>query len=299
LLCLPYAQLTQLRSCTLGGFLLQAEPAATAAGNSHSSKAGKASSTYNQGPGSSKHGSSSSRHPLCHLSSLTELTLYRIKFDCFTEGLRSLSALKALQNLTIGNGVKVASDDMQQQQQRGTRSAGKLQKYAQDAAAKLLCLQQLTQLTRLELDPCYFPVAAAVAPLSSLQQLQYLELHSTLRPKQAPGLLAKLPASLTHLQFAWEGKQPLDFDTAPAIAGLTALRTLIIFRWGGDQVTKRGGLDPLLLSNMQQLQMLKLDWLSSDALPALLQVMPRLTSLQLLELECGAVEALPASEAAR
>ncbi|WIA12676.1 hypothetical protein OEZ85_006317 [Tetradesmus obliquus] len=130
--------------------------------------------------------------------------------------------------------------------------------------------------------------------------------HNLAPAKRAARLLAALPASLTHLEFAYAGEQQLQFRDVPAIAGLTALHTLRIRRWDSNaDITKAeeaaatGGLDPLLLARMQQLQVLELGWLGRGALPALLQVMPQLSSLRRLDLQCEAVVALPASEAAR
>jgi hypothetical protein len=60
-----------------------------------------------------------------------------------------------------------------------------------------------------------------------------------------------------------------------------------------------GGFQPVLLSKMLQLQQLRIGQLSSDALPALLQVLSQLSSLQHLNLGCAGVRPLPPSEAAR
>ncbi|WIA32831.1 hypothetical protein OEZ86_006009 [Tetradesmus obliquus] len=177
----------------------------------------------------------------------------------------------------------------------------------QHRPAEDLCLQPLTQLTRVEIDdPDYFP-AAATTPFSALQQLQRLVFKSNMAPaERAARLLAELPASLTFLEFVYSGKQQLGLSRVPAISSLTALHTLRIRRWGIDEevfedeaAAATGGLDPLLLARMQQLQVLELGWLGRDALPALLQVMPQLSSLRQLGLQCEALAALPASDAAR
>jgi hypothetical protein len=289
LLCLPYVQLTQLRSFHLEGFLLDAEePAAAATGSNPSSKHGSSSS--------------SSSNLLSHLSSLTQLHLQKITFGgCFSKGLRSLAALTALQDLTLGhkfNMAQASTQQQQQQQQQGTRSAGTVQP-AQNMV-QLLSLNQLTQLTRIEMNPGNFS-KAAVAPLSALQQLQYVKLHSSLGAAQAARLLADLPASITHLQFSWgDDSQPLSCSNAPGISSLTALRNLQVLRWGPwKSSNSRGGFDPLLLSRLQQLRVLELHWSSRDALPGLLKVMPGLSNLVQLDLECGDIKALPATQAAR
>jgi hypothetical protein len=204
--------------------------------------------------------------------------------------------LTALQD-TLGSDVALTDAGIQQQQQRmmnSFMSRGSVQ----DPAARVLCLQQLTQLTSFKVEPYYFP-RGAEAPFSALQQLQHLKLTSSLQDSQT-GVLAKLPVSLTHLELCWGGKRDLDMPSAPAIATLTALQTFKVpYNDSSRAPAAGGGVNPQLLAHMQQLRVLDLDQLSSNALPALLQVMPRLSNLQQLELNCAAVEPLPVSEAAR
>jgi hypothetical protein len=241
-------------------------------------------------------GSSSSSNALSALSSLTSLTLSCVTLFGLGNGLRSLSVLTALQELAIDESVKVPGAKVQQQQQQLADVIS--QDAVQGAPFKQLCLQPLTQLTRLEVLTWHF-AKGVVAPFSTLQQLQELSLAGSLHDSWA-GLLAGLPASLKQLDFDWRGKQDLRIDSVPGhmlFTNLTALQALKVSF--NDDCDDTGRVEPLLLSNMQQLQVLFLNQLSSNANSSLLQVMPRLTSLQDMEIGCHAVEPLPLSEAAR
>jgi hypothetical protein len=94
-LSLPFAQLTQLRSCTLRGCVVRPVNLARP-GHSHI-----AEGSNQRLCGSS---SSSSGNILSCLSSLTMLEMSNVTLHGFKGGLGSLSALTALQDLTVGNG---------------------------------------------------------------------------------------------------------------------------------------------------------------------------------------------------
>jgi hypothetical protein len=274
LVLLPLAQLTQLRSCKLSSCELW--PAATSPGNvQHALKS------------SQPHGSSSSSNPLSCLSSLTLLEMKHVTLCGFASGLQSLSALTALQDLTV---YTLAA---------GPCRAGRLKLPAQPVTpCEQLCLRQLTQLTRLA--TARNTLLGTVAPLCHLQQLQHLELGDFIDHTEAAVLLG-LPMSLTYLSFGWASRHNVSIIVLPALASLTALRSLSVLSSGTNSSSSSsyGGFQPDLLSRMLQLQRLQIGQLSSNALPELLQVMKQLSSLQLLDLGCGGVEPLPPSAAAR
>jgi hypothetical protein len=177
----------------------------------HSSSADQhlhSASSRNSG-GSSK---SSSSQPFRALSSLAKLSLSRVTLRGFPGGLRTLSALTALQDVHLGSDINSTHASFPQVV---NAAENRVRPFGQ------LCLQQLTQLTRFVVRTDYLP-EAAVAPLSVLQQLQHLQLKG--HEQFHTGLLAGLPASLTHLQFDWRQPYEVDLTNAPDIAGLTALQ---------------------------------------------------------------------------
>jgi hypothetical protein len=276
-LSLPFAQLTQLRSCTLSGCVVQpvkARPFYLLSAKERSQRLG-----------------SSSSNVLSCLSSLTMLEMSNVTLRGFVGGIQSLTALTALQDLTIGEGFCTEA----------ARTHGWSVFDEEDTELDQLCLRQLTQLTRLVLPP--EEVWEERAPFRALRQLQHLEVTDSLCHESAARLLAQLPASLTHLDFRWRSTQEVSDVTLPSLASLTALRSLSVWDWGADSSSSSshtsGGLQPVLLSNMLQLQQLRIGQLSSDALPALLQVLSQLSSLQHLDLGCAGVQPLAPSEAAR
>jgi hypothetical protein len=156
----------------------------------------------------------------------------------------------------------------------------------------LACLMSLKQLKHLSLSLPLLP-GGILGPFSGLQQLQELQLKDCV---ESPGVLARLPPSLTKLEFFWSCEQQLSSSTVPGFAQLTALQHLMADAY------LSGGVQPEICAGMQQLTALTL-WqvYEAAAVQQLVEVMPTLSKLRSLCINSGSGEAasLPASEFAR
>jgi hypothetical protein len=246
------------------------------------------------------------------LTALTQLQIENASWAGFSDGLRELSVLTALQDLTLGSVTAYSQqqiaaveqrmrqhpapqrvllwDDGDDSVQRHWKQHGLPREAPDPALQRQLQLSTLSQLTRLVVDPQLFPSGAA-APLSCLVQLQELDLSQKFRcgGVKELGVLARLPASLTHVRISWLGSATLDSRTAPSLQQLTALECLHL-------LCKEALIVPDFLSSMQQLQELWLSGLHRHALQPLLQGMQRLTSLRSVQLEANSVQPLQASQ---
>jgi hypothetical protein len=218
--------------------------------------------------------SSSSSNALSGLSSLTALDLESVSLLTFS--LEALTALTVLQRLRLVN-----------------ISAAAASATAQPRGA--LCLQLLTQLTSVILQPLSMFPEGAVAVFSSLKRLQKLVIDRCSWGSQQPdgpqqeAMLAKLPLSLTRLQLDLPGVR-FNKSALPALACLTALQHLKICQQGWNAHPR--GVCPNFMSSMQQLRVLRLAQLT--ALQPLLAAMPSLTRLEVLHLaSSGSTPPLP------
>jgi hypothetical protein len=151
-----------------------------------------------------------------------------------------------------------------------------------------LCLQPLTRLTSVCLEPLSMFPAGAMSVFSSLQRLQQLAVTQPACDwlnEQQLMKLAYLPASLTmlKLQLLQEGLH-ISSSTVPGLQELTAMQKLDM------RVQVQSGLygiHPDFLDRLQQLRALALHGLCSNALKHLAAAMPRLQFLQRVQLHAG------------
>jgi hypothetical protein len=221
---------------------------------------------------------------LSRLTSLTALELDHVEYG-LDGGLSALAALSGLQQLQLG------SLTLPQTNWSYERMMMNMQGGVCWLLGHLLQLRQLK--LHVELLPDKIP-----GPFRFLQQLQELELLSDgdCVGVHAPVVLVGLPISLTKLHFDWGSFQGISGSTVPALLQLTALQELHI------AARMSTGIRPAFCSSMLQLRHLTLvESFDSIAVQQLLEVVPRLSSLQSLSIcnESAATRQLPASDLAR
>jgi hypothetical protein len=309
---LPCPLLTQLQELRIRRCQLQ-EPGSSSTDTAHWQQ--QQHLTAHEDPSSSSSSTRIGQPSLACLTSLTALSLENVKYG-LSDAVTGLSALTGLQQLLLGP-LQLPPIDTPQTQEGKTqlprpmiellRLTHENRRQQQLWPNVVTSLYQLSQLTQLELHNQPVPLLAPRL-FAHMQQLQELKLLGA--RVNGPGVLQDLPASLTKLELTWRGSRRLSSSTVPALACLTSLQHLVL------EAHESGGIDPSLISSMQQLRVLSLrgamfrdsqqhgDQAAAAAAPLCrlldaLSQLSKLESLAIISTSQGEVQALPAHDTAK